>query len=525
VKVPFLVAALFVAPVLFGETADLRVVTSSIDNAPTATGQHFSYRLRWRNDGPDAAHFLFVSITGSPTPFYILNVATSGWPCYPTPDATTFTCQKESLAAGAEAELILDMLTPPTPGAFTLRSEVRAAEIDPQLANNTVQQTFALEATASADLSVSPVSQLYRASAGDEVSIPVVIANSGPAAVLNLFAVFTVPVQEFIPEFTGGGGGWSCQHPAYGPQSLTCTLPRLGPGQSAPLTITTEAPPADGTLPMNIRVRGEGHADPDITNDFAIATIQVGNGTEPPPPAQEWMRVLVPLTGNDVPGVGGAVWRTETTALVSSDTAIDIQPACDHSRGPSVPCLEIPLRKPFQPRAVELIDTTKPNGQFLYVRSADAARLHLSSRVYDVSRSTETAGSEIPIVRESRFTSAPVSLPGIPVAPQYRHTLRVYDLDATAGGRVLIRVYADDETTPRAETIRELTVPPAMRTIGAEHLPANPGYLQLDLGQLTPMGGIDILRVDVEPIDSMRLWSFVSITNNDTHHVTTFSQP
>jgi hypothetical protein len=32
------------------------------------------------------------------------------------------------------------------------------------------------------------------------------------------------------------------------------------------------------------------------------------------------------------------------------------------------------------------------------------------------------------------------------------------------------------------------------------------------------------LRVDIEPLDpTLRLWSFVSVTNNDTHHVTTFS--
>jgi hypothetical protein len=36
--------------------------------------------------------------------------------------------------------------------------------------------------------------------------------------------------------------------------------------------------------------------------------------------------------------------------------------------------------------------------------------------------------------------------------------------------------------------------------------------------------GIDTLRVDVRPItEGTRIWSFVSVTNNETHHVTTFS--
>jgi hypothetical protein len=33
------------------------------------------------------------------------------------------------------------------------------------------------------------------------------------------------------------------------------------------------------------------------------------------------------------------------------------------------------------------------------------------------------------------------------------------------------------------------------------------------------------VRVDIVPFDAgLKLWSFVSVTNNETHHVTTFSQ-
>jgi hypothetical protein len=70
--------------------------------------------------------------------------------------------------------------------------------------------------------------------------------------------------------------------------------------------------------------------------------------------------------------------------------------------------------------------------------------------VWDLSRAAETAGSEIPIVRENRFTTGTIALLGIPVAPHYRHTLRVYDFDGHTGSRVAIRVYANDELDPRA---------------------------------------------------------------------------
>jgi hypothetical protein len=123
-------------------------------------------------------------------------------------------------------------------------------------------------------------------------------------------------------------------------------------------------------------------------------------------------------------------------------------------------------------------------------------------------------------VREHEFVSHTISLLGIPVAPQYRHTLRVYDFDGRGGAQVAIRIYANDETVPRASVVRALTHPDAPQPTRPYH----PGYLQLDLGQVLSLTGIDSLRVDVEPIDAgLRLWSFVSVTNNDTHHVTTFS--
>ena len=71
--------------------------------------------------------------------------------------------------------------------------------------------------------------------------------------------------------------------------------------------------------------------------------------------------------------------------------------------------------------------------------------------------------------------------------------------------------------------LRTLATPPYASPAPPTH-PVIPGYLQLELGQLLPLAGISTVRVDVEPTDpALKLWSFVSVTNNDTHHVTTFS--
>lgn len=225
-------------------------------------------------------------------------------------------------------------------------------------------------------------------------------------------------------------------------------------------------------------------------------------------------RILLPLTGTDVAGVNGALWRTGIRAVVRGAAPVDLRPAGSVLADVS-----------FDPRDAGIVDSTHPNGQFVYVRRSDAPRLQVSSRVWDVARETETAGSEIRIVREEQFTSARVSLIGIPVAAQYRHTLRVYELSATAGASVRVRLFVDDERAARVETVQTLSAPAAQVDLDGETKPAHPGFLQLDLRRLHPLDDARSLRIDIEPVDrALRLWSFVSITNNDTHHVTTFSQ-
>jgi hypothetical protein len=516
----FLVLSLLAASSLFAQNADLRITAFnfSTGDSLSQTGQRFQLELRWINDGPAPARNVNVVVTGSPVPFYVLSVATSGWPCYPTPDGTSFSCQNPQLNPGADGVLLLQMLAPPTAGPFTLRANLFSAENDPQPSNNSAERTFELAATQSVDLALSPSTQTFVATAGAPVAMPVNVTNNGDRRIDTVIAYVSIPLTDNLASFDVQGAGWTCGHLAYGPQAVICTRRDLEPGQSAPLTITTNAPASEGSLTVTTRIRGEGHSDPFTSNDIATTTVRVGEDT--PPPVQEWSRILLPLIGADVPGTNNALWRTEVTGLISNDTPIEIRPlACEQC-----PPVVLPVRRPFDVYHEGLAGFLPSGiGQFLYVRTADEAKLHLNSRVYDVSRTAQTAGSEIPIARGNDFTSGPVSLLGIPVAPHYRHTLRVYDLDGHTG-QVLIRLYADGATSPRATVVSNLSVPQGAR-MTAEGLPTHPGVIQLELGQLTPLAGISTLRVDIEPVTpGLRLWSFVSVTNNETHHVTTFSQ-
>jgi hypothetical protein len=498
---------------LFGQSADLRMLSATMSVTPASTADRVTMFARWRNNGPDPAHFVTVTVSGSPTPFYIVSVATSGWPCYSSPEGDIYTCVQNEFAAGEEAELVLQMLAPATPGPFDLHIEIDSADNDPQPNNNSADIASTLAPAPPADLAISPTSQLHQVEAGAEVSIPILVANNGPNDVSNVFAVFMLPFfAGNVPPMQASGSGWTCVHPPFGPQAMLCSRIELDAGEVAPITVTTAAPANGGSFTINARVGGEDHLDIAPANNSATATVtsaevQASHG-----------KILLPLAGGaDVHGANGALWRTQLTALIASDTQIEILP---RSCGNPILCLPapLPLRTPFDPDEFGLTGTSTNLGQFLYVTAGDESKLHLNARVFDVSRETETAGSEIPIARETDFTTGTMSLLGIPVAPQYRHTLRVYDFDGRNGASVAIRFYAGAETTPRLSIVRTLSAPQN------GEMPSFPGTIQLEIGQLLPLAGLDTIRVDVEPLDAgLRLWSFVSVTNNETHHVTTFS--
>jgi Domain of unknown function DUF11 len=511
-----LALSLVLVPTVVAQTADMRITQAILSTTPLRTGERIALSTRWMNEGPSPARFVNVTVTGTPSPYFVLSNATTGWPCYPNASGDTFRCQNPELASGDEAGLVVQMITPATPGPFTLRIEVTAEQADPDRTNNVVTIPMEIVAAPSTDLSLSPSEQLHRAENGAEVSLPFIVTNSGTNAVTGVVAVFVVPVTDNIPEVIASGPGWSCGHPSYGEQAVLCTRPALEGGVTAPITLTTNAPD-DGTLVISGRVGGEGYSDPLVSNNSATATITSEPEVEPGP---VWKRVMFPLIGADVHGANGSIWRTEVTGMVASDTSFEYHPnGCE----PPVLCAPppLPLRQAFDVFGEGIAGGYISGlGQFIYFREADEPKVHFNARVYDVSRSAETAGSEIPIVREKDFTSEPLSLLGIPVASHYRHTLRVYDVDGS-DGPVTIRIYANDETTPRLITTRNLI--PSNQAWQAGH-PVFPGTTQFEIGQVMSLAGIETLRVDIEAAEEgLRLWSFVSVTNNDTHHVTTFS--
>ena len=495
------ILALAVGPLAAAQNADVAISSLIISKTAVVTGERVLVTVRWRNNGPDAAHGVVATLSSDHRAFVLTAAGTSNWPCEPASGADGFVCRGAVLNPSAQAEMVMTLLAPAStdPATFALTATVEADESDPAPANNAAQSVLQLtNAPTRADLTISPVEQTHRAQAGQQVSIPLTVRNDGPDDAVKVKAFFAFDPGTRIP-VTASGGEWTCSNATHSPWIAECQRDRIAAGASAPLTVLATMPASPGSFHFASRVASERQSNAAADLSVASANVETGSVTEP------LVRVLIPLTGEDVPGANGSLWRTDITAIVGSDTPLSTWPS-------------LPLRLPFDPRDEGMVDSSVSTGAFVYVTSAERRDLHLASRVYDVSRATETAGSEIPIVDESRFTTSAVSLLGIPASSRYRQTLRVYELDGRDGGRVTIRVYADDETEPRLATTR------ALSAAAHNQPPSTPGYLQLDLGQLLDTSGIQTLRVDLEPADAgLRLWSFVSATNNETHHVTTFS--
>ena len=244
------------------------------------------------------------------------------------------------------------------------------------------------------------------------------------------------------------------------------------------------------------------------------------SATTPP----RYQRVLVPLSVADVAGANGSVWTTELWAVNASNQPMDL---------PVLPCLiggsmcadamTIPGDRTVK---VPPFGTPELPGVIVLVPSELSEYAGFSLHVRDVSRQSESWGTEIPVVREQNFfpSTKHASIAGIPYGPEYRQTLRLYGLQAQGTMRFRISLYAVRETND--ELLKQIDVTlvpspaPLPNRVGSPLLQGVVGDLFTGIS-----GDVVRLRATIEPLaDSWSPWAYwalVSITNNKTQQVTT----
>jgi hypothetical protein len=256
------------------------------------------------------------------------------------------------------------------------------------------------------------------------------------------------------------------------------------------------------------------------------------------PNINDYHLLLVPVF-SFVPGAHGSQWETSVSlASVEHDATMPVSLLADDASGCGSPDGIISHHK------VRSICSgfASPSGLFLYVpRAFPLDQLKATSRVRDLSRQASSAGTQIPVVRESEFRPTDILLLDIPSDARFRSNLRIYAGAAFGAGTPFLDPWPQGVTVDVFDS-RALDVFPALASVNLElSLPeviagspfyVRPGYASIgDLvatfPQLASVPRYTIRIRTGQPITSppitLSSWAFVTITNNDTQEVTTVS--
>jgi hypothetical protein len=158
---------------------------------------------------------------------------------------------------------------------------------------------------------------------------------------------------------------------------------------------------------------------------------------------------------------------------------------------------------------------------FLFLPKESVARLRMSliTQTHRWDRPDDIAFAELPIVRVSDFRDTTISIVGVRMQPGFRQGLRIYALDGTAYSAVDVRVYDLATDAQIYEEVHWLMPLTDQRMPSGEAL-APAFNMECDLSRELPqmLDGRNV-RIEIEPLtEGMKIWAFVSITNNDTQH-------
>lgn len=226
-------------------------------------------------------------------------------------------------------------------------------------------------------------------------------------------------------------------------------------------------------------------------------------------------RILLPVaTDQEWEGGYGSRWVSRLWVVNASTDPVQIVTDCQVLCPPlfSLPGKPIP-----GPGGVAYSSYPETPGVFLMVEPGGAEKIRVSLRIQDVSRQALTWGTEVPVVRLSRFSSEVIHLVDIPLDQRFRQALRIYSMSTVpVQARVRIIPLTPPQPGGDAPVVDEVVELSAGSFV-------HPGYAQrIDFASLWPqLAACTAARIEIEPLDpEARLWAFVSTTNNETQHVT-----
>lgn len=232
-------------------------------------------------------------------------------------------------------------------------------------------------------------------------------------------------------------------------------------------------------------------------------------------PEEAYERVLVPVFLPPLDGAHGSFWVNElrifNAGREESLTVYGLKTGC---------IILCPTWAQVHPNEEEwtFVETGRPKspGAFFYVRRNDARSLVPQLRAYDVSRNATNFGTTIPVVRDHDFTREPITLLAVPTDSRFRNMLRVYAVEEGAE-EIAVRIRIEGSGVLREHVIAlsrsDDEFDPAYGAF--TDFPKDAGAVRVTIETVAPMA--------TPPPSPAPFWAFVSVTNNETQHVTVIS--
>lgn len=211
--------------------------------------------------------------------------------------------------------------------------------------------------------------------------------------------------------------------------------------------------------------------------------------------------VLVPIPVHPIAGANGSRWVAEFFVRNSG-----VEPVC--LVGVVIPACDNGL-------LTERFDGVLPAPAIL-TYAGPIENMQFSLRTWDSTRKDATFGAEVPVVPLEEFAQDQLELINVPTHSGFRRNLRIYSASPEP---ITIRIRVWDH---RADLSRHSGGEPVM--LGERTVTLTPTEWWISIGnfdELLPASSTDRVRIQVERISGTGwFWTFMTLTNDATHHVT-----
>ena len=233
--------------------------------------------------------------------------------------------------------------------------------------------------------------------------------------------------------------------------------------------------------------------------------------------------LLFPIFTPPVFGQGGSEFRTTAKFWNKGDQEVSFF-GRDSSCRVIVDYQIVPLNPyTLQPREQQALDLfpecSQTTGKLFFVPKGERG-LAGSLRVWEVSKQSDNHGVEIPVVRREDFDEKSIALVDVPTDPKFRLTLRVYGLNrgasfvnVTYGAKVVeLPLQFSSNIFEPSYAVYTFTEPPG------GNVPVPPFVRPLmNVLVEVPRGPGGVV------IPGSPIWAFITVTNNETQHITTIT--